>query len=59
MKKFRAEVDVGEGVWHTNAVRFDSEIECQVYAQDLAARWTLVRQWRVVEDSTPLREAAA
>lgn len=53
---FRAEVDTGEGTWYTNGLRFKSEIEAQVYAQDLAARWTLVRRWRVVDEAVPLRE---
>lgn len=54
---YRAEVDVGEGVWHTNALRFDTEAEAKAYAADLHARWTLVRRSRVVTNDTPLREA--
>jgi len=54
--KWRAEVDVGEGKWYTNALRFDTEAEAKSYAADLHARWTLVRRSRVVPDSTPEKE---
>lgn len=55
--QYRAEVNVGERVWHTNALRFDTREEAEAYARDLAGRWMLVISWRVVDDSTPLREA--
>lgn len=53
---FRAEVDTGEGRWYTNALTFDSESDAEAYARDLYSRWMLVRQWRVVPISTPMRE---
>jgi hypothetical protein len=36
------------GRWCGNSVRFDTRAEAERYAQALAARWTLVREWRVV-----------
>lgn len=32
-----------------NALRFDTLDEATAYAKDLAWRWTLVREWRVVQ----------
>jgi hypothetical protein len=55
-KKWRAEVDTGEGVWHTNALRFDTRDEASEFAVGLARRWTLVQHWRTASDDTPLRE---
>jgi len=37
------------GKWCGNALRFDSIDEAKEYARDLFARWTLVREWRVVD----------
>src|SRR5262245_44010376 len=53
---WRMEVDVGEGVWHTNAMRYTFQHDAEVAAASLHSRWTLVRRTRVVLNSTPLRE---
>jgi len=37
------------GTWAGNALRFDTVEEGKAYGADLASRWTLVRDWRVVE----------
>lgn len=55
-QQYRAEVDTGEGVWYTNALRFDTKAEADDFALDLARRWTLVQHWRVVSDDVPLKE---
>ena len=42
------------GKWNDNALRFATKPEAAAYADDLYARWTLVRQTRVVEvDGVP------
>jgi len=42
--------------WASNALRFKTESDAQVYALDLALRWTAVRDWRVAEsDEEPNR----
>ncbi|HEY1437398.1 MAG TPA: hypothetical protein VGG82_07835 [Casimicrobiaceae bacterium] len=38
------------GKWCGNALRFAEHDEAEAYARDLAGRWTLVRDWRVVEE---------
>jgi hypothetical protein len=53
----RVDVAVGyERNWATNGIRFASLQDAQEYARDLGSRWTMVRGWRVVEESTPERE---
>ena len=37
------------GKWCGNALTFATLPEAEAYARDLACRWTLVREWRVVE----------
>lgn len=37
------------GVWCGNALTFTTREDAELYARDLANRWTLVRQWRIVE----------
>lgn len=39
-----------------NALRFATKGAAQRYAIDLHARWTAVREWRVVESSDPVTE---
>ncbi len=47
--KFKVEVIAdSSGKWCSNAMRFDTEPEAESYGQDLAMRWTAVRDWRVV-----------
>ncbi len=36
------------GKWCGNMLTFETEEEAEEYAKDLAMRWTLVRDWRVV-----------
>jgi hypothetical protein len=38
----------GSGTWCSNALRFATAEEADAYGTDLASRWTLVREWRVV-----------
>jgi hypothetical protein len=42
------------GKWYGNAMRFATEAEADIYAADLALRWTLVRDIRVVESPDPV-----
>lgn len=54
---FRVDVQgVGETIWVSNALRFDTEAEAEAYARDLFARWMGMQAWRVVPESTPERE---
>jgi hypothetical protein len=47
---FKVEVQAdSSGTWASNGVRLSSADEAEAYAEDLAARWTSVRKWRVVE----------
>ena len=39
------------GKWYGNARRFETAQEAEEHARDLASRWLLVRDWRVVEIS--------
>ncbi len=34
--------------WASNALAFKTREEAEAYARDLHARWTAVREWRVV-----------
>jgi hypothetical protein len=43
--------------WAGNAVRFATETEAQMYALDLACRWTAVRETRVVPSHEPVTYA--
>ncbi len=48
--KYKVEVIAdGSGEWVGNLLKFDTVEEAEAYAKDLADRWTLVRDWRVVE----------
>jgi len=42
------------GKWCGNALRFATAEEAQSNARDLANRWMLVREWRVVESDDPV-----
>lgn len=54
---FRVDVKVyGETTWATNALRFATESDAKVYAEDLSGRWMLVERFRVVPSDTPDRE---
>jgi len=51
---FKAEVIADmSGEWVGNALRFATREEAERYADDLAWRWTLVRDTRVVESDEP------
>ena len=45
------------GNWYGNALRFGSEAEADAWVVDLAMRWTLVRDVRVVESDDPVTHA--
>jgi hypothetical protein len=45
------------GTWVGNALRFTTPAEAEVYAADLAGRWTSVRETRVVESADPVNYA--
>lgn len=42
------------GEWVSNALRFPTKEMAEEYGADLAMRWLLVREWRVVESSDPV-----
>lgn len=42
------------GTWAGNGLRFATEEEAAAYAVDLASRWTLVRETRVVPSDDPV-----
>ena len=47
---FKVEVIAdASGEWCGNGMRFHSRADAERYADDLASRWTAVREWRVVE----------
>jgi hypothetical protein len=53
---FKVEVIAdNSGRWVGNGLTFPTQSEAQSYANDLAMRWTLVRDWRVVEVATQAR----
>lgn len=56
---WRAEVDIGEPRWGTNALTFLSESDAKAYVFDLMMRWTMVRDTRVVPTTTPEKEFIA
>jgi hypothetical protein len=41
------------GKWRGNSCRYPSEAAAKFAAQDLANRWFLVSDWRVVESDEP------
>lgn len=48
---FRAEVVAdSSGKFYSNALRFPTAQDARAYAINLAGRWTLVREWRVMEE---------
>jgi hypothetical protein len=52
---FKVEVITdASGTWASNGRRFATVDAAGVYARDLAMRWTLVREWRVVESDDPI-----
>jgi hypothetical protein len=45
------------GKWAGNQLRFATRKEAEAYGSDLAMRWTLVRETRVVESDEPVTHA--
>ncbi len=45
------------GKWYSNAFRFATKKEAEVYASDLMYRWFAVRDTRVVESDDPVNYA--
>jgi hypothetical protein len=51
-RSFAAEVIAdNSGTWCGNGLRFVTRDQAEAYARDLFSRWTLVREWRVVEST--------
>ena len=47
---YKVEVLVsGETTWASNALRFATTEEAEIYGKDLFRRWLLVKEWRIVE----------
>lgn len=56
-RSWKAEVIAdNSGQWVANGLRFPTKEAAEVYALDLAMRWTSVRDWRVVESSDAVTE---
>jgi len=52
---FKSEVIAdNSGTWSSNALRFETEKEAELYVGDLIMRWTLVRETRVVVCQDPV-----
>jgi hypothetical protein len=50
LKSWAAEVIAdNSGKFCGNGCRFHTKEDAETYAKDLMSRWTLVREWRVVE----------
>jgi hypothetical protein len=57
MNSYKAEVIAdNSGKWCGNGLRFATHKEAEDYARDLSYRWTLVREWRVVESEDAVTE---
>jgi hypothetical protein len=55
MKSFKPEVIAdSSGTWAGNALRFATKAEAETYVSDLAMRWTLVTETRVIESEDPV-----
>lgn len=49
-RQYKVEVIAdNSGKWCGNGLTFETRIQAEGYGMDLASRWTLVREWRVVE----------
>jgi hypothetical protein len=52
-RQYKAEVRVGsDQKWYSNALRFDTFEEAEVYAKDLYSRWLSTTAWRVEFEET-------
>lgn len=57
-KSWKVEVIAdNSGKWCGNGMRYSSKDKAEAAAQSLASRWTLVRDWRVVESDDAINEA--
>jgi hypothetical protein len=57
MTSWMAEVIAdSSGKFVGNALRFATRAEAEAYVRDLAWRWTLVRETRVVESGDPVND---
>jgi hypothetical protein len=55
MESYAAEVIAdASGKWSGNALRFATESEARDYVHDLAARWFLVTDTRVIKSADPV-----
>lgn len=55
---YKAEVIAdSSGKWVSNGLAFATEREAQIYVNDLAMRWLLVRETRVVPSDEPVNYA--
>jgi hypothetical protein len=55
MTSYKPEVIAdSSGKWATNALRFATEAEALAFGDDLASRWTLVRDYRASESPDPV-----
>lgn len=55
---YRPEVQTDNtGKWYFNGLRFETEAEAFRSAEDLAMRWTLVRDYRAAESDDPVNYA--
>ncbi len=44
------------GKWIDNGLKFKTIEDAEEYAENLAARWSAVLQWRVIDPSRPIPE---
>ena len=51
---YLAEMETQPGDWTHNALRFATRKEAESYGQDLAMRWTQVRDWRITPSDDPV-----
>jgi hypothetical protein len=57
-KRFRAEVTgVGEMVWSTNAMRYETADEAKGWVDAVSQRWFGFDAARVVDETVPMNEA--
>lgn len=46
---FKVMVNTGGATWDSNGLVFDTMASAHAYGTDLASRWTMVREFRVVD----------
>jgi hypothetical protein len=55
--QWRVDVIDSSSHWASGGLRFDTKDDGERYALDLSLRWTALRDYRVVVDTTPEGEA--